>query len=328
MKKSSSVRGSTNGGSKSLLPSASWRRPSSDRSSTTFSRQSSRRSSRSKLMTVNPTSMFFAPEFDKSPQKIKFIENVLLSSFFFVEDFATRAVETKTDIDLSEVVSAFEEIHCPKDSYLYNQGDLPHDDDYMYIIYSGECGIFIDGKRLPEPSGTVRKESLIGDVAMINDTARPATVQALTSVEAFRLDRKSFNHFLFLEDVVNTVPTSRKSRSSSLMPPKKPKEKLQRELNEIDFVIDQVSGLHTKYSGDIIQPLIPDRKWLWTRWKGTIMQQAWKVACFNMFLCIVFVILLRSVSLYFLDEPVWSLMLIPDEDNPFVSRMLGLSSLW
>jgi len=298
--------------------------------------------------------MFFAPEFDKSPQEIKFIENVLLSSFFFVEDFAniargaaaaaaettaTKTDKSDTDVDLSEVVSAFEEIRFPKDAYLYKQGDLPYDDDYMYIIYSGECGIFIDGKRLPEPSGTVRKESLIGDVAMIHDTARPATVQALTAVEAFRLDRKSFNHFLFLEEdvVVNTVPsTSRKSRSSSakgrsssLMPPKKPKERLQSELNEIDFAIDQVSGLHTKYSGDIIQPLNPDRKWLWTRWKGTIMQQAWKVACFNMMMCLVFVILLRLVSIYHLDEPVmWSLMMIPDEDNYVVSRMRGLSALW
>ena len=275
--------------------------------------------SRAKLMTVNPSMMFIPPTFKKSRDEEKFIDDVLHCCFLFVEGFATAENTT----DLSEVVSAFEEVYFAEDSYILKQGETCGE-EYLYIVYCGECSVFIDGKKLPMPYGTLREGSLIGDLAIIYDTPkRAATIQAVTPVKAFRLDRQSCNYFLFLE-VIGDGENSRKSFVSSLLPPKRDREKLQIELKEIDSIIDQASGLKQKYGGNIIKPFQPSRKWLWSQWQGTILHQAWKVACWNMLMCLVFVLLLRLIS-----QPMsWSIMMIPEKDHSVIAHTLGLSKLW
>ena len=283
------------------------------------------------MSVVDPTvATFTPPKFNKSRQEEKFIENVLQANFLFLEDFATTKSKTETkkkkkDDDLSDAVAAFEEVNFPEQSYLCKQGDLS-DTDYLYIIYSGECSVFIDDKQLQEPYGTMAEGSLIGDIAMIYETARAATVQAMTPVKAFRLHRRSFNYFLHLKTVNNEERSGSASSSSTVM---SPKEKMQHDLKEIDTVIDQIAGIKTKYGGDIIQPFKPTRKWLWSRWRGTIMQQDWRVACLNMLLCVVFQLSFRWVCDNIINQPIsWSIGMVPDQNHPFVARLLGLNKLW
>lgn len=60
------------------------------------------------------------------------------------------------------------------------------------------------------------------------------------------------------------------------------KEDLTTDLAKIDQVIDEVSGIKTRYGGEVIRTFRPDRRWLWQQWTGTILQYAWKTSVINM----------------------------------------------
>eukprot|EP00536_Pseudo-nitzschia_multiseries_P005728 jgi/Psemu1/191283/e_gw1.112.6.1 len=263
------------------------------------------------------------PKFKKAEEEEKFIEDVLRSNFLFV-DYYTKPTENEMeknkDTDLSELAAAFEMINFTEGSFLCEQGD--EDVDYLYIIYRGACGVFIDGKKLEEQYGTMEEGSLIGDVGMIYDKPRAATIKIETPVTAFRLHRKAFNYFLRLETVGNNdLPSSSRMRS--------PKERMQVEVKKIDAAIDQIAGLKSIYGGDIIQPFKPTRTWLWGRWKGTILQQSWKTACWNMLVSVTFVFTFRWFSVNVMHQPItWELWMIPSESHPLIARMYGLNRFW
>jgi hypothetical protein len=164
--------------------------------------------------------------------------------------------------------------------------------------------------------------ALIGDVAMIYETSRAATVQAKTPVKAYRLHRQSFNYFL---NSSNEKQKKQSSSSSKLSP----KEQMQKEVKEIDLVIDQISGVKTKYDNNIIMPFKPTRKWLWTRWKGTIIKYAWRPACLNMFMATMYQVMLRFTCNNLINQPItWSIGMIPDKSHPIIARMVGISGVW
>jgi hypothetical protein len=269
-----------------------------------------------KAMTSNLPS-----KFTKSPEQETFIENVLRSNFIFQQLSSSEPdadeYRKKKDTDILEVVAAFEEVAFPEGSYLCKQGDLD-DTDYLYIVYEGDCSVSIDGKRLEEPYGTMKKGSLVGELAIIYDTARAATIMAITPIRVFRLHRDSYHYF-----------TTISSSSSEGSTPVSPQEILQDELKEIDNAIDQIAGVKSKYGGAIIPRFKPERKWLWSRWSGTILQQAWRPACWNMLLSVVFVAIIRFVCNNVIDKPItWPIGMIPDKSHCFVSRILGFSILW
>lgn len=163
--------------------------------------------------------------------------------------------------------------------------------------------------------------ALIGDGALIYETSQAATVQAATPVKAYRLHRQSFDFFLN-----SSNEKQQKQSSSSKL---SPKEQMQKEVKEIDLVIDQISGVETKYDNNIIMPFKPTRKWLWTRWKGTIMQYAWRTACLNMCMVAIFQVLLRFTCTNLINQPItWSTWMIPDKSHPIIARMTGLNGLW
>ncbi|KAL7450137.1 hypothetical protein ACHAWC_002108, partial [Mediolabrus comicus] len=94
-------------------------------------------------------------------------------------------------------------------------------------------------------------------------------------------------------------------------------------IKKIDQVIDKISGVKTRYGGDIIRQYKPARKWLWGRWKGTILQQAWTAAAANMMISICFIATLRHFC-----KPTWAVGQIPDATFPIVSRLSALAKLW
>ena len=260
-------------------------------------------------------SSFTPPKFKKSPEQEAFIESVLQVNFLFVDEFesGTESAAEGGNTYLSHLVDAFEEVNFEEGSNICKQGDLD-EDGYLYIIHKGECSVTVDGKRLVEPYGTMTEGSLVGDHTMIYDAARASTVEALTPVKAFRLQRQAFNSFL---------------ESKATPGNKHPKQKLQQEITAIDNVINQVAGVKTKYEGNIIKPFKPTRRWLWTRWKGTILQQAWQPACWNMLLCFVIQISFRYVCDNVINQPVsWAIGMLPSKDHEMVKRMLGLSKMW
>jgi len=75
---------------------------------------------------------------------------------------------------------------------LCHQGDLG---DAAYLIISGEADILVDTPAGSLSIAAVGKNALVGEIAIINDVPRTATVKAKTTLEALRITK---DHFLRL----------------------------------------------------------------------------------------------------------------------------------
>ena len=246
----------------------------------------------------DPAAYEYIPKvFPKEDEEMLFIKEVLKANFLF-QDFSDE--NNEENLDLSVVIASFEKFTYNEGTMLCKQGDT-EDTDYLYLIVSGSCSVSIDGKLLPDPYGTMRSGSLIGDLAMMDGTARAATVCTETPLTVFRLHRTDFYHFLDYADVDRNDSDKSDADSSS---PASRTEKIQQQVEEIDEILDQISGVKSKYLGDIIRPFQPERRWLWSRWKGTILQHAWKSAVSNMVVSFLFLTAVRIASDHILKSPV------------------------
>ena len=225
--------------------------------------------------------------FPKADNEKIFLEETLRSSFLF------RELTTENDHDLSEVIASFEKFTCDKGSLLCKQGDA-EDTSYMYVIAKGKCSISIDEKKLPDPYGTIGSGSLVGDLALLYGTARQATVRADTPVTLYRFHRKDFCYFLDRFSDEENVEFSFLSR----------KEDLKRRVKEIDDILDQISGVKSKYQGVIISQFEPNRGWLWRQWRGTILQRSWRSALANMSVGVLFMMAIRLGDKYIFKVPI------------------------
>jgi len=252
--------------------------------------------------------------YPKTIEETAFIEEVLQANFLFQDLF----IEDHENQELAGVVSSFEKQVYDKGTLLCEQGDTENT-DYLYLIANGTCSIAVDGKVLPEPYGTIGSGSLIGDLALLYGTPRAATVRAKTDVKVYRLHRADFHHFMDYAAADRDEKSSSSSRA----------EKVKRDIREIDSIIDRISGVKTKYDGDIIQQFKPSRKWLWSRWKGTVMQHAWKSAVVNMSISLSFMLTLRLLNDFIFKTPItWPVGAIPDAGHPLIIRMKGMFKMW
>ena len=232
----------------------------------------------------------YAPNvFPKEEKEWLFIKESLKTNFLF-QDLSTNGEEENDYHHLSDIVKSFEKHVYKKGEFLCKQGDTENA-DYMYLIARGSCSISIDGKVLPEPYGTIGRGSFIGDLALLYETARAATVRTKTIVTVYRLHRKDFHHFMdhataSRDDSCNEDRNSSASSTSWA-------EEIKQQVSEIDSIIDRISGVKTKYDGEVLQQFKPSRAWLWTRWSGTIMQHAWKSAVGNMSISLFLMISIR-----------------------------------
>lgn len=76
-------------------------------------------------------------------------------------------------------------VTVPAGAVVFSQGDVG---DCFYLVDSGRVAVEIDGRKLGEQS---RGESF-GEIALLRDTPRTATVHALTDLELVALDRDEF----------------------------------------------------------------------------------------------------------------------------------------
>ncbi|KAL3939048.1 MAG: hypothetical protein SGBAC_006152 [Bacillariaceae sp.] len=221
-----------------------------------------------------------------------FLESVILSSNF--------GSGLQVD-DVQDVVQSFVKTEYKKGSLMISEQDETA--DFLFVIQTGQCLVSVEGQQLPPPYGTASHGSIVGEFALIYDTRRVQTVVAKTDVTGFRLDREAFWKWL------------------EKLPHKK--DDLQRDLKEIDEVIAKVSGIKTKYGGNVIRKFKPSRRWLWARWSGTILQHAWKVSLSNSMVAAAVVVGTRLCI-----KPTWGLGTMPNPDDPMISRMLGLFNVW
>merc|ERR1711871_509446 len=71
-------------------------------------------------------------------------------------------------------------------------GTQGEDGDYFYIVEKGLFTIVVDGKN----KGTLEYGSSFGELALMFDAPRAATIRADTSADLFKLDRVTFRHIL------------------------------------------------------------------------------------------------------------------------------------
>jgi hypothetical protein len=230
---------------------------------------------------------------ERTEDERAFIESVLRTNVLFQD-----VVRQGSLIDLA---SAFDRVEYKKGDIIFSQGDT--DKGFMLILEEGECSITIDGEEIPEPYGTMKRGAMVGELALLLDKDRAATVKAKTNVVAFRLSRASFKHFM--------------------AGPLVKADDIKTEIRNIDNVIDKISGVKTRYGGDIIRQYKPSRRWLWGRWHGTILQQAWTSAAANMLVSVCFITAVRLCC-----KPTWAPGQIPNSSFPVISRLGGLAKLW
>ncbi|GFH44690.1 hypothetical protein CTEN210_01164 [Chaetoceros tenuissimus] len=240
------------------------------------------------------------------------ISDILLSATrtkeeldFIIESFNEndlfRNLQSKS---YKEIINALELKEADQNEIIVRQGDLPNDDNYVYLIAEGECSVIVDGEMVPEPYGTMKAGLVFGDLAVLYNEERAATIQCKTEkVKYFRIDGDVFKR------IVNT-----------------PKETLEG-MKEIDNLINQVSGTLSLYDGDIIPPYKPERVWLWQQYSNTILKISWETTAVNMALSALFVLYARDAC--GIHESIWvNDFATPDGSLPFIERLTVINQIW
>ena len=221
---------------------------------------------------------YIPPVFEKERRENNFIMKILLANVLF-QDLPKPT--------LDKIVSAFEIVSFAEGDEIFTQGDL--NADFMIILKEGQCSVTIDGKKIPDPYGTVSVGSMLGEDSLLRDKPRAATITADTEIIAFSLDHDSFKHFM---DHASYLQQDEQDKEE--------KKDITEELRQIDAVINIVSGITSRYKGRIIKRYKPSRRWLYFRLKGTILEESWKVVVANMLVALGVVLLFR-----YLGDPQW-----------------------
>ena len=96
------------------------------------------------------------------------------------------------DLEISTIVDALEEKQYKKDDYIIKQGD---NGDYVYIIEKGEliCEKVFNKGNPPTYLKTYKEGELFGELALLYNAPRAATIYAKTDWVLWALDRLTFN---------------------------------------------------------------------------------------------------------------------------------------
>jgi len=82
----------------------------------------------------------------------------------------------------------------------YPSGDeLFHQDDYgdaAYVILEGEADILVDAPRSAMRIATLGKNDIVGEIAILCDVPRTATVVARGDLDALRVSKEGFFHLV------------------------------------------------------------------------------------------------------------------------------------
>lgn len=81
-------------------------------------------------------------------------------------------------------------------------------------------------------------------------------------------------------------------------------------------------------SNDANRPVICEYEsstiWLWSKWRGTVLNLTYKVVLFNMFLAAIVAYTIPLLS----SSETWSLLTVPPQDDPTIELLHGLNIIW
>lgn len=132
----------------------------------------------------NKKKEFIAPEYPKSPEQKERLKKVLGSSFMFM-NCAKKEFDT--------LVLAMQEQVFQAGQRIIQQGD---DGDCLYVIEEGSptCSIKKDGKE--QVVKTCQPGDVFGELALLYNAPRAASVDAVDRCVAWKLDRETFNYIV------------------------------------------------------------------------------------------------------------------------------------
>ena len=237
------------------------------------------------------------------------------------------------DETLDEMVSAFERVECGKGTDIISQGDPVSEVDSFYVLRRGKCSVTVDGRMLPDPHGTLSEGTLFGELAMLYDEPRAATISAKTDCTLFRVDRKTFKFFLGGQNEIEDIKAELRAIDGAIDKVRSGRTRCSATSNSrfhLRVILttyfhfhDKISGVRTRYSGSIIWKYKPQRGWLWRRWRGTVLQHAYKSTLFNMSIAAAVTYIVRRRF-----DPPLELTMSPDQTHSLIKRLLAFSKHW
>lgn len=132
---------------------------------------------------VPPDHQWAPPTYPKNAQDADSIRRSVRRNLLF----ANIAEET-----LQILVNAMNYVAFKRGAQIIAQGEAG---DLFYIIDSGNCEALINGRVVGEIDGTSER-NFFGELALLYDSPRAATVRAVTDVECWSLDRVTFKRVL------------------------------------------------------------------------------------------------------------------------------------
>jgi len=231
---------------------------------------------------------------NKTLDEVEFIHNALLQNSLF---------KNLSENSTVEVLDAFERCHSKRGERIILQGDSC-DDGYVYLIKEGQFRVIVDQKWVPEPFGTLKPGAIFGELGILYNSTRKATIEAKSlDVIYYQLQGDIFKRIL-------QEPTDSRSRSA---------------WEEIDNAINQVSGTNALYGGNVILPYKPERAWLWQQFSGTVLKFSSITTLGNMLISSLFVVYARRLT----GEPLWAIGAgAPDNSLPFIKGLAYFGAVW
>jgi len=202
---------------------------------------------------------------------------------------------------LDAIVASFEKCQYEADDEIIRQGDPCHDAEttYMYVVTKGECSVKVNGKVLPDPYGTMTRDAIFGELSIMNDSPRKATITAKTNCTLQRVSKAT---------VKKHLPQDAAAKEAF--------EKERDDLKKIDDILDKIAGVDSRYGGDIIHKFKPQRLWLWTRWRYTVLAFSYPFVLFNMSLTAALALAVELSS-----GSDWTPGHEPDQENPTIQQL-------
>jgi len=129
----------------------------------------------------NTKKAFVAPVITKTDEQKERLRNVLSKSFLF---------STLEDNDMTVVIGAMSEVNAAEGEKVITQGDQG---DFLFVIETGklDCIIKIDGQ--DKVVKTCESGDVFGELALLYNCPRAATVAAKEACVLWKLDRDTFN---------------------------------------------------------------------------------------------------------------------------------------
>ena len=238
----------------------------------------------------------------KTKSELNFIREILTKNALF-----TNLPEDS----LTTLINSFEKINTTRYEVIVTQGESC-EGDYVYMIYKGQCKVRVNGKTVPPPYGTIQEQAMFGELGVLYDEPRGATITVRTpSATLFRVKGEIFKNIL-----------------------NKPNDDLAC-MQEIDEVINQVSGTKAFYGGDIIPQYKPQRIWLWSQLSGTVVKISLESTLWNMAFCVAIIFFAQQMTgvTNYLEHPTqffWTAdgIVMPDKDLPLVQNISLVKKIW